>query len=83
MTEVVIVGERPDLVRLAHTAWRPDVVLAWGEPYDSPLWADRAGGFAYVCKDSTCQAPQDTLAGFAEQLTGRPVIVRPPSDPDE
>ena len=41
LTEVVIVGERHDLVRLAQSVWRPDTVLAWGEPYDSPLWADR------------------------------------------
>ena len=26
------------------SAWRPDVVLAWGEPYESPLWAGRDGG---------------------------------------
>ena len=38
LTEVAIVGDRPDMVRLAHSIWRPDMVLAWGEPYESPLW---------------------------------------------
>jgi uncharacterized protein YyaL (SSP411 family) len=75
LTEVVIVGERPDLVRLAQSIWRPDTVLAWGEPYDSPLWHERAEGYAYVCRDYSCQAPQDTIQGFAETLTGRKVVI--------
>jgi uncharacterized protein YyaL (SSP411 family) len=73
ITEVVIAGDRPDLVRLAQSIWRPDTVLAWGEPYDSPLWHERSDGFAYVCREYACQAPQDTLQGFAEALTGRTV----------
>jgi len=75
LTEVVIVGERPDLVRLAQSIWRPDTVLAWGEPYDSPLWHDRSDGFGYVCRDYSCQAPQNTVQGFAEALTGRKVTM--------
>ena len=75
LTEVVVVGERPDLVRLAQSVWRPDTVLAWGEPYDSPLWTDRAEGFGYVCRNYACELPQDTLQGFAEKLTGRKVTI--------
>ena len=75
ITEVVIVGDRPDLVRLAQSIWRPDTVLAWGEPYPSPLWHERSDGFAYVCREYSCQAPQDTLQGFAEVLTGRSVTI--------
>jgi uncharacterized protein len=94
LTEVVIVGDRPDLVGLAQSIWRPDTVLAWGEPYDSPLWEDRKEGFGYVCRDYACQAPQDSVQGFAEALTGRKVIIEgatirtepaspsPTSDPD-
>jgi uncharacterized protein YyaL (SSP411 family) len=82
LTEVVIVGDRPDLVRIAQTVWRPDTVLAWGEPYDSPLWNDRSEGLAYVCRDYSCQAPQDTAQGFAQVLAGRPVTVIT-SDPGE
>ncbi len=69
-TEVVITGDRPDLVRMAHSIWRPDTVLAWGEPYESPLWHGRQDGLAYVCRDHTCLAPQDTVEGLSEQLTG-------------
>jgi uncharacterized protein YyaL (SSP411 family) len=75
ITEVVIVGDRPDLVRLAQSIWRPDTVLAWGEPYDSPLWQDRPAGYGYVCRNYACELPQDTLQGFAEALTGRKVVI--------
>ncbi len=68
-TEVVIVGgtddegvehDMSDFVRIAHSIWRPDTVLAWGEPYDSPLWEGRTPGKAYVCRDHVCAAPATT-----------------------
>ncbi len=80
-TEVVIVGGTDDdgvehdmaaFVRIAHSVWRPDVVLAWGEPYDSPLWHDRSPGQAYVCKDQVCKLPSTTTAEFVQALTGGP-----------
>ena len=70
-TEIVIAGDRPDLLRMAQSVWRPDTVLAWGEPYDSPLWDGRKDGYVYVCRDHACQAPQDTVEGFSELLTGK------------
>ncbi|MEP1126199.1 MAG: thioredoxin domain-containing protein [Ilumatobacter sp.] len=78
-TEVVIAGgtdgdgaehDMADFVRVAHSIWRPDAVLAWGEPYDSPLWEDRTPGFAYVCKDHVCSAPSATTDEFVSALTG-------------
>jgi len=75
LTEVVIVGERSDFVRLAQSIWRPDTVLAWGEPYDSPLWAERTDGYAYVCRNHVCEAPTDDLKRFAELLTGRTIEI--------
>ncbi len=80
ITEVAIVGDRPDLVRIAHTIWRPDTVLAWGEPYESPLWHGREDGYAYVCRDYSCQTPRDTTEGLIEALTGRPGRVTTPPD---
>ena len=74
-TEVAIVGDLPDFVRVAQSLWRPDVVLAWGEPYDSPLWLDRTDGYAYVCREFVCAAPQDTLDGFTELLIGGPARI--------
>jgi uncharacterized protein YyaL (SSP411 family) len=70
ITEVAVVGDRRELVATVLETWRPEVVLAWGEPYDSPLWASRADGFAYVCRDYACQAPQDDPDGLRAQLAG-------------
>jgi uncharacterized protein YyaL (SSP411 family) len=67
-TEIAVVGDRPDLLAEVRGAWRPNAVLAWGEPYDSPLWEDRSPGFAYVCRDFACKQPVDDVAGLASQL---------------
>jgi uncharacterized protein YyaL (SSP411 family) len=68
-TEVVIVGDRPDLVNVLRGTWDPNRTIAWGEPVDSPLWADRTPGSAYVCHDYRCMLPATTPEGLAEQLT--------------
>jgi uncharacterized protein YyaL (SSP411 family) len=68
ITEVAVVGDRRDLVAAVNETWRPEVVLAWGEPYASPLWDARADGRAYVCRQYACQAPQDTAEGVRAQL---------------
>jgi uncharacterized protein len=57
ITELAIVGDRPDLLAVVRETWRPSIVLAWREPYDSPLWQHRAHGYAYVCRSFTCQQP--------------------------
>jgi uncharacterized protein YyaL (SSP411 family) len=68
LSELVITGDRPDLVEVAQSFWRPDLVLAWGEPTDSPLWAQRRENLAYLCSGYTCQEPQDSADGLASQL---------------
>ena len=68
VTEVAVVGDRKDLVDVAHRRYLPNAVLAWGEPYDSPLWHERREGFAYVCRDYVCSAPVDDPSAFAAQL---------------
>jgi uncharacterized protein YyaL (SSP411 family) len=69
VSEIAIVGDRPDLVRAVHSRWLPNAVLAWGKPYDSPLWEHRADGFAYVCQHYTCQTPADTVELLLTQLS--------------
>jgi uncharacterized protein YyaL (SSP411 family) len=69
-TEVVIPGNRPDLVAAVHTRFLPNAVLAWGERYDSPLWEGREDGKAYVCRHYTCQIPSEDIEGLERQLTG-------------
>jgi len=68
-TEIAVVGDRPELVRTVQRAWRPNAVLAWGEPYDSPLWHDRSPGLAYVCRNFTCQSPVDTVDALDAALS--------------
>jgi hypothetical protein len=60
VTEVAVVGDATPLVRVAQSSFLPGIVLAWGEPYESPLWQGREPGKAYVCHDYVCQAPVDT-----------------------
>jgi uncharacterized protein YyaL (SSP411 family) len=60
--EVVIPGrQRPDLVAVVQQRWRPDMVLSWGDPIDSPLWEGRSDSCAYVCRRYTCEAPSATM----------------------
>jgi uncharacterized protein YyaL (SSP411 family) len=73
LIELAVVGDAPGLVEVAHVLWRPDLVLAWGEPYDSPLWQDRRPGWAYLCRDHVCEAPVDTPEALYEQIAGRPL----------
>ncbi len=68
--EVVIPGERSDLVAAVQHRFHPTTVLAWGERYDSPLWAGREEGKAYVCRGYTCQLPADDVATLEAQLAG-------------
>ena len=73
-TEIAVVGDRPELVRHVAESYRPNVVVAWGEPYPSPLWDERdAGpteaGQAYVCRNFTCQRPVTTVDDLESQLS--------------
>ena len=42
--------------------------MAWGEPFDSPLWHQRADGLAFVCHDHACQLPAENVTDLAAQL---------------
>jgi uncharacterized protein YyaL (SSP411 family) len=68
--EVVVAGDRPDLVEVAQRRFLPGAVLAWGERYRSPLWEDRDDGRAYVCRSYACQLPAEDPATLAAQLDG-------------
>jgi len=72
LTEVVITGDRPDLLEVVRSRWLPGAVLAWGEPTSSPLWQDRDGSRAYVCRHYACQRPAEDAATLASQLVGAP-----------
>ena len=67
-TEIVVAGDRRDLVDVVHRAYLPNAVLAWGERYDSPLWEGRDDGRAYVCRQYTCGLPATTVDDLVSQL---------------
>src|SRR5690606_9378827 len=66
--EAVVTGDRPDLVRAALDDYRPEVVLAWGERTDPPLWQGRDDGRAYVCRRSVCRRPVSTVDDLVSVL---------------
>ena len=70
-TEVVVAGDRQDLVAAVARRYNPNAVLAWGESFDTPLWEGRdagpSGGRAFVCRNFTCLQPvEDPTALLAE-----------------
>jgi hypothetical protein len=67
-TEVVIAGDRPDLLDAVRSRYLPNSVLAWGEPYASPLWVARDQPAAYVCRNFACNLPAATADDLLEQL---------------
>ncbi len=74
VTEVAVTGERQDLVEAVTARYLPNVVLAWGQPYPSPLWEGRTGPEAahkaFICRNYTCGAPVTDIDSMLEQLAG-------------
>lgn len=68
ITEIVIAGTRKDLVAHVQRQWLPTAVLAWGESYDSPLWRNRSGDRAFVCRQYACEAPALSVEELTETL---------------
>ena len=70
--EVVISGDRPDLLAEVQQRWMPRRVLTWGTPGPSPLWEGRpetgSDGRAYVCRQMVCAAPATTVDELKERL---------------
>jgi uncharacterized protein YyaL (SSP411 family) len=67
-TEIVVGGDRPDLVSAVQRRYLPNAVLAWGEPYDSALWEGRDRPAAYVCRNFVCGVPAESEEELTEQL---------------
>jgi hypothetical protein len=68
--EIVIMGERPDLLAEVRRHWLPTAVLAWGEPDDGPLFLGRPGqpGQAFVCQARSCLMPAADIRTLGGQL---------------
>ncbi|HEX6596496.1 MAG TPA: thioredoxin domain-containing protein [Acidimicrobiales bacterium] len=70
VTEVAVTGDRRDLVEVVQRRYLPTAVLAWGEPYPSPLFENRDQGWAYVCQHYSCKIPTDNVEELEAQLAG-------------
>ena len=68
--EIVVAGDRVDLLAVVRENYRPNAVVAWGERFDSPLWTDRDDGAAYVCRNFSCQLPARDTDTLRRQLGG-------------
>jgi hypothetical protein len=68
--EVVVTGDRPDLLAEVRRRWLPAAVTAWGQPDDGPLFEGRPHepGRAYVCQARACRMPAEDAATLAAQL---------------
>ncbi len=68
--EIVVTGNRPDLLAEVRRRWLPAAVTAWGQPDDGPLFDGRPHepGRAYVCQARVCGMPADDAATLAAQL---------------
>ena len=68
--EIVVTGDRPDLLAEVRRKWLPAAVTLWGEPDGGPLFEGRPPepGLAYVCQGRTCQVPTTDAAILATQL---------------
>ncbi len=68
--EVVVTGERPDLLATVRARWLPEAVVAWGEDDGGPLFAGRTAepGLAYVCRARVCRVPARDPSTLASQL---------------
>ena len=67
-TEIVVAGDRPDLLEVVRAQFLPDAVVAWGERFESPLWDGRTDDAAYVCRGHTCELPARDVETLRSQL---------------
>jgi uncharacterized protein YyaL (SSP411 family) len=70
--QVVVASSDQALVRPVWERFLADTVLAWGEPFPSPVWEGRTGpeasGRAFVCEAYTCLLPATGPAELAALL---------------
>ena len=68
--EIVVTGDRPDLLAEVRRRWLPAAVVAWGQPDDGPLFDGRPSepGRAYVCQARSCRMPASDATTLAGQL---------------
>ena len=73
LIELAIVGDAPELVKVAQVLWRPDWCSRGANRSIRHCGSSAAPGFAYFCRDHVCDQPVDTPEALYEKITGRPV----------
>jgi uncharacterized protein YyaL (SSP411 family) len=68
LTEVVVAGDRPDLLATVRRRYEPTVVVAWGERTAAPVWTGRVDGSAYVCRHYACREPATSTEALEAHL---------------
>lgn len=71
-SEIVIPGTPRELLDATRSRWTPNLVMAYGERYPSPIWEGKSEGYAYLCKGYVCSEPTNqatTLSNTLENLT--------------
>ena len=66
--EVVVAGDRPDLLAVVRRRWLPGAVLAWGEPRPRPCGRAGRPGSAYVCRQLRLPGPGGRPGDAGPQL---------------
>ena len=68
-TEVVVTGDRPDLVDVVRSGWLPGVGAGLGRAdRRRPCGQDRDEHRVYVCRNYACQLPADDADTLLAQL---------------
>ena len=71
--EVVVTSCSAELVQPVWERYLPNTVLAWCEPYASPLWEGRGGDLsgdkAFVCEGYVCKLPVDSPDELSRMLS--------------
>jgi uncharacterized protein YyaL (SSP411 family) len=64
----IFYGDNHALLATVRSQWLPNAVTVWGEPVDSPLWAGREPGMAYVCRNHECLLPARTEQELRDRI---------------
>ncbi len=66
--EIVVATDDRTMLDQAFMRYIPGSVIAWGEPFESPIWDGKKTGSAYVCVGFICESPASDAATLGRQL---------------
>jgi uncharacterized protein YyaL (SSP411 family) len=66
--QIVVAGDRHELLDALRRRWLPHAAVAWGAPGSGPLWDGRTPGCAYVCHGFVCDEAARDATTLEAQL---------------